>query len=44
MLARAVLHFARKRTGHGAHRMLLVGTLPEALEVYTAVTRSPAPA
>ena len=25
-----------------AHRMVLVGTLPEALEVYTAVTRSPA--
>jgi exopolysaccharide biosynthesis polyprenyl glycosylphosphotransferase len=41
-LARQVLHLARKRTGHGAHRMVLVGTLPEALEVYTAVTRSPA--
>jgi exopolysaccharide biosynthesis polyprenyl glycosylphosphotransferase len=41
-LARQVLHIARKRTGHGAHRMVLVGTLPEALEVYTAVTRSPA--
>jgi exopolysaccharide biosynthesis polyprenyl glycosylphosphotransferase len=40
--ARQVLHTARKRTGHGAHRMVLVGTLPEALEVYTAVTRSPA--
>lgn len=40
--ARQVLHFARRRTGHGAHRMVLVGTLPEALEVYTAVTRSPA--
>jgi exopolysaccharide biosynthesis polyprenyl glycosylphosphotransferase len=40
--ARQVLHFARRRTGHGAHRMILVGTLPEALEVYTAVTRSPA--
>jgi exopolysaccharide biosynthesis polyprenyl glycosylphosphotransferase len=40
--ARQVLHIARKRTGHGAHRMVLVGTLPEALEVYTAVTRSPA--
>jgi hypothetical protein len=33
---------SRRRTGHGAHRMILVGTLPEALEVYTAVTRSPA--
>src|SRR3954454_15443994 len=41
VLARQVLHFARRRTGHGAHRMVLVGTLPEALEVYTAVTRSP---
>ncbi|GLY04958.1 exopolysaccharide biosynthesis polyprenyl glycosylphosphotransferase [Actinoplanes sp. NBRC 101535] len=40
--ARQVLHFSRRRTGHGAHRMILVGTLPEALEVYTAVTRSPA--
>jgi len=37
-----VLHVSRRRTGHGAHRMILVGTLPEALEVYTAVTRSPA--
>jgi exopolysaccharide biosynthesis polyprenyl glycosylphosphotransferase len=37
-----VLHVTRRRTGHGAHRMILVGTLPEALEVYTAVTRSPA--
>jgi exopolysaccharide biosynthesis polyprenyl glycosylphosphotransferase len=42
VLARQVLHVARKRFGHGAHRMVLVGTLPEALEVYTAVTRSPA--
>ena len=40
--ARQVLHLARRRTGHGAHRMVLVGTLPEALEVYVAVTRSPA--
>jgi exopolysaccharide biosynthesis polyprenyl glycosylphosphotransferase len=40
--ARQVLHVARKRTGHGAHRMILMGTLPEALEVYKAVTRSPA--
>ncbi|WP_183226466.1 sugar transferase [Actinoplanes campanulatus] len=40
--ARQFLHFARRSTGHGAHRMVLVGTLPEALEVYTAVTRSPA--
>jgi exopolysaccharide biosynthesis polyprenyl glycosylphosphotransferase len=42
VVARQVLHLARKRTGHGAHRMVLVGTLPESLEVYTAVTRSPA--
>lgn len=42
VFARQVLHLARRRTGHGAHRMVLVGTLPEALEVYTAVTRSPA--
>ncbi len=40
--ARQILHVARRKTGHGAHRMILVGTLPEALEVYTAVTRSPA--
>jgi exopolysaccharide biosynthesis polyprenyl glycosylphosphotransferase len=40
--ARQVLHVTRRRTGHGAHRMILMGTLPEALEVYTAVTRSPA--
>ncbi len=42
VLARQVQHLARRHTGHGAHRMVLVGTLPEALEVYTAVTRSPA--
>lgn len=41
-LARLVLHLIRKRGGHAAHRMLLIGTLPEALEVHTAVTRSPA--
>ena len=40
--ARQILHLARRRTGYGSHRMVLVGTLPEALEVYTAVTRSPA--
>jgi exopolysaccharide biosynthesis polyprenyl glycosylphosphotransferase len=39
-LARRTLHLAR---GHGlaVHRMLLVGTLNEALEVYTTITRSP---
>jgi exopolysaccharide biosynthesis polyprenyl glycosylphosphotransferase len=41
-LARQVLHTTRRRSGHAAHRMVLVGTLPEALEVYTAVRRSPA--
>jgi exopolysaccharide biosynthesis polyprenyl glycosylphosphotransferase len=40
--ARQVLHVIRKRAGTAAHRMVLVGTLPEALEVYTAVTRNPA--
>jgi exopolysaccharide biosynthesis polyprenyl glycosylphosphotransferase len=40
-LARQALYVIRRR-GHAAHRMLLVGTLPEALEVYTAVTRNPA--
>jgi exopolysaccharide biosynthesis polyprenyl glycosylphosphotransferase len=41
-LARLVLHVVRRRAGHAAHRMILVGTLPETLEVHTAVTRSPA--
>jgi exopolysaccharide biosynthesis polyprenyl glycosylphosphotransferase len=41
-LARFVLHTIRKKVGQAAHRMLLIGTLPETLEVYTAVTRSPA--
>jgi exopolysaccharide biosynthesis polyprenyl glycosylphosphotransferase len=40
-LARRLLYLAR---GHGlaTHRMLLVGTLPEAMEVLTTITRSPA--
>jgi exopolysaccharide biosynthesis polyprenyl glycosylphosphotransferase len=41
-LARHVLHLIRRRAGQAGHRMVLVGTLPEALEVHTAVTRSPA--
>ena len=41
-LARQVLHVVRRRSGTAAHRMVLVGTLPESLEVYTAVTRNPA--
>jgi len=40
--ARLVLHMVRKRTGTATHRMILIGTLPEALEVHTAVTRNPA--
>lgn len=40
-LARSVLHVMRRRSGHATHRMLLVGTLPEALEVHRAVTRHP---
>src|SRR6266702_1721418 len=39
--ARRVLSLARRR-GHASHRVLLLGSLNEALEVYTAVTRSPA--
>ncbi|GIF69798.1 polyprenyl glycosylphosphotransferase [Asanoa ishikariensis] len=40
-LARQVLHLVRRRAGIAGHRMILIGTLPEALEVYTAVTRNP---
>lgn len=40
--ARRVLHMIRRRNGHATHRMLLVGTLPEALEISTAVARTPA--
>ncbi len=39
-LARRVLHLIRRR-GKAGHRLLLVGTLPESLDVYTAVTRNP---
>jgi exopolysaccharide biosynthesis polyprenyl glycosylphosphotransferase len=39
-IARQVLHLTR-RQGRAAHRMLLVGTLPEAMEVHTAVSRTP---
>lgn len=39
-LARRVLIMIRGR-GHAVHRVLLVGTLPESLEVYTAVSRVP---
>ncbi|HEY3008025.1 MAG TPA: sugar transferase [Micromonosporaceae bacterium] len=41
-VARSVLHLVRRKAGQAGHRMILVGTLPEALNVYTAVRRSPA--
>ncbi|WP_346539596.1 sugar transferase [Micromonospora sp. DPT] len=41
LTARFLLHMVRRRAGHAGHRMVLVGTLPETLEVYTAVTRNP---
>ncbi|MER7440332.1 sugar transferase [Micromonospora avicenniae] len=41
-LARFVLHVIRRNIGQGGHRMILVGTLPECLEVHRAVTRNPA--
>jgi exopolysaccharide biosynthesis polyprenyl glycosylphosphotransferase len=37
--ARRVLYHVREQ-GKASHRMLLIGTLPEAMEVYTAVTRN----
>lgn len=40
-LARRVLHMLRRRQGTATHRMLLVGTLPEAREICTAVARAP---
>ncbi|NIL56452.1 sugar transferase [Salinispora arenicola] len=42
ILARFVLHVIRRNVGRAGHRMVLVGTLPECLEVYRQVTRSPA--
>jgi exopolysaccharide biosynthesis polyprenyl glycosylphosphotransferase len=39
--ARRVLSLVRRK-GRASHRMLLVGSLNEALEVYTAITRNPA--
>ncbi|MGE5830416.1 MAG: sugar transferase [Micromonosporaceae bacterium] len=41
VLARRVLVLVRGR-GRAVHRLLLVGTLPETLDVYTAVHRAPA--
>jgi exopolysaccharide biosynthesis polyprenyl glycosylphosphotransferase len=40
--ARRTLQVVRQRNGNAMHRMLLVGTLPEALEICTAVARTPA--
>jgi exopolysaccharide biosynthesis polyprenyl glycosylphosphotransferase len=40
-LARSILHVIRSRSGLAVHRMLLVGTLPETLEVHAAITRNP---
>lgn len=40
--ARRFLHVMRQRKGYAAHRMLLVGTLPEAVEICKAVARTPA--
>ena len=40
-LARRLLYLLRAQ-GRATHRLLLVGTLPEALEVHTAITRTPA--
>ncbi|RKN46227.1 sugar transferase [Micromonospora endolithica] len=42
ILTRFVLHVIRRNVGQAGHRMVLVGTLPECLEVYRSVTRSPA--
>jgi len=39
-LARTVLHVLRRRLGVATHRMILVGTLPETLEVHAAITRN----
>jgi exopolysaccharide biosynthesis polyprenyl glycosylphosphotransferase len=40
--ARSVLHLLRHRARIATHRLVLVGTLPETLEVHTAITRNPA--
>ncbi|MFY1689037.1 sugar transferase [Plantactinospora sp. WMMB782] len=40
--ARLLLHTVRRRAGQAAQRIVLVGTLPEALEVYKAIRRVPA--
>jgi exopolysaccharide biosynthesis polyprenyl glycosylphosphotransferase len=40
-VARRILHLTRRRNGNATHRMLLIGTLPEALEICKAVARTP---
>ncbi|GAA2634373.1 sugar transferase [Dactylosporangium fulvum] len=41
-LARRALHFGRTRFHLATHRVLLIGTLQEALEVHQAIARDPA--
>ncbi len=40
-IARRLLYVARAKAGIATHRMLLVGTLQEALEVYATIARDP---
>ena len=40
-LARRLLHETRRRKGNAGYRTLLVGTLPEAVEICKAVARTP---
>jgi len=40
-VARRALYVARQKSGIATHRMLLVGTLQEALEVYATIARDP---
>jgi exopolysaccharide biosynthesis polyprenyl glycosylphosphotransferase len=40
-LARRLLYLGRERAGIATHRMLLIGTLQEALEVYATIARDP---
>jgi exopolysaccharide biosynthesis polyprenyl glycosylphosphotransferase len=40
-IARRMLYLARAKAGIATHRMLLIGTLQEALEVYATIVRDP---
>jgi exopolysaccharide biosynthesis polyprenyl glycosylphosphotransferase len=40
-IARRLLYLARAKAGIATHRMLLIGTLQEALEVYATIVRDP---